>query len=417
MESKNEFVALMSLDWADQSHQGCLQAAGCDVEEFRLQQKPSEIQEWAGKLRARFKGGKIAVAIEQKRGPLIYALMKYELFVIFPLNTTAVKNYRKALRASGAKDDCSDARLQLLFLRNHMGQLRRMEPDRKLTRQLRMFVEARRKMVDGATAVSNQITALLKEYYPAALDLVGDIKTSLACDLLGKWPCLEAIKRVRPEELRDFYYKRNCRSKEAVERRIRLIYEAVALIDEKPILAAYCVILRSLVHQLRALLKEINSFDRRIEKIFSLHPDISFYKSLPAAGAALEPRLAVVFGDDRNKFDSAVAVSNFTGISPVTHQSGKKKTVVFRLAAPKFARQSLIEFAAHTITKSTWAASYYRKCRQEGKSHNAAVRALAFKWIRILYRCWKNRVPYDETIYLDALKRKNVPWLTFTNAG
>lgn len=412
MLEQKEFVALMSLDWADRAHEGCLQVVGSEeIEKFKLQQKASVIAEWVGILRSRFKGGKIAVAVEQKRGPLIYALMKYELFVIFPLNTTAAKNYRKALRASGAKDDPSDAFIQLLFLRNHIGQLRRLEPDGALTRQLRILVEARRKTVDQSTRLSNQITALLKEYYPIGLDVVGNLKTLLACDLLDKWPSLQAIQKAGLEKVRQFYYKGNCRHKETIEQRLRLICEAVPLIDEKPIVAAYVLTLRPLLHQLRLMLKEVKKLDRAIEKNFRLHPDKSLYKSLPSAGDALEPRLAVVFGDDRNRFDSALAVSNLTGVSPVTVRSGKMKTVLFRLGAPKFARQSLIEFAGQTIRKSVWASLYYQKCRSEGKSHNAAIRVVAYKWIRILYRCWKNRVTYDETVYLAALSRRKVPWL------
>jgi hypothetical protein len=44
--------------------------------------------------------------------------------------------------------------------------------------------------------------------------------------------------------------------------------------------------------------------------------------------------------------------------------------------------------------------------RDQGKAHQAAVRALAFKWIRILYRCWQNRTLYDESTYLQALTQR-----------
>lgn len=412
MNWKEEFAALMSLDWADQGHQGCLQPKECDgIESFHIEQKASAIDQWAGQLRTRFKGSKIAVAVEQKRGPLIYALMKYEIFVIFPLTTTSVKNYRKALRPSGAKDDPSDAWIQLLFLRNHISELKRIEPESTLTRQLRMLVECRRKMVDRSTALSNQIIALLKEYYPTALELVGDVKTSLACDFLSKWPCLETIKRVKADRLRSFYYKRNCRSRDTIERRLKTISEAFPLINEKPILAVYVFTLRSLVEQLRLLLKQIEKFDQQIEHIFNDHPDLTLYRSLPAAGPVLEPRLAVVFGEDRSKFESAASIANLIGVSPVHISSGKMKAVVFRRAAPKFARQSLIEFAAHSISQSVWASAYYHKCRNQGKGHQAAIRAVAYKWIRILFRCWKNHLPYDENIYLAALRKRNIPWL------
>lgn len=135
--TENDFVALIGLDWADVKHAGKLIDVKTGLkEDFELEQKAGAIQEWVGILRKRYNGGKIAVALEQKRGALIYALMKYELFVIFPLNTTAVCNYRKALRASGAKDDISDADLQLEFLRAHIHRLKSWKPDSVITRQL-----------------------------------------------------------------------------------------------------------------------------------------------------------------------------------------------------------------------------------------------------------------------------------------
>ena len=33
--------------------------------------------------------------------------------------------------------------------------------------------------------------------------------------------------------------------------------------------------------------------------------------------------------------------------------------------------------------------------------------ALAFKWMRILYRCWIDRQPYREEIYLASLAKRN----------
>jgi hypothetical protein len=86
--------------------------------------------------------------------------------------------------------------------------------------------------------------------------------------------------------------------------------------------------------------------------------------------------------------------------------------VHWRLACPKFLRQTFHEFANASRKKSRWARAYYEQQRQRGASHHAAVRALAYKWIRVLYRCWKDRTPYDEQVYVKALQRHHSPlWL------
>lgn len=149
-----------------------------------------------------------------------------------------------------------------------------------------------------------------------------------------------------------------------------------------------------------------------MEKLFGQHPDHDLFDGLPGAGEALAPRLATAFGSDRNRYRSADEVQKFSGVAPVTEQSGKTKWVHWRMACPKFVRQSFHEFAAASCQKSLWARAYYQQQRKAGADHHAAVRSLAYKWIRILYRCWKDRTPYDEQVYLQSLKRHRSPlWL------
>lgn len=130
---------------------------------------------------------------------------------------------------------------------------------------------------------------------------------------------------------------------------------------------------------------------------------------MPGAGPILAPRLLVAFGEQRERFQTAADIQKYSGIAPVTERSGKKCWVHWRWQCPTFFRQTFVEWAAQTINKSFWAGEFYRQQREKGSSHNAAVRALAFKWIRILFRCWKSGRSYDESLYLQALKRRGSP--------
>ena len=139
--------------------------------------------------------------------------------------------------------------------------------------------------------------------------------------------------------------------------------------------------------------------------------DPRYFSALPGAGPSLAPRLLVAFGEQRERFDCAAAVQKYAGIAPVTERSGKKHWVHWRWQCPTFLRQTFVEWAAQTINKSFWAGAYYRQQRDKGCTYQAAVRALAFKWIRILYRCWQTKTPYNESVYLNALKRRGSPLL------
>jgi hypothetical protein len=144
---------------------------------------------------------------------------------------------------------------------------------------------------------------------------------------------------------------------------------------------------------------------------YQAHPDFPLFDALPGAGAVFAPRLLVAFGAQRERFPSAEARQKYAGIAPVTERSGKKSWVHWRWQCPTFLRQTFVEWAAESTRHAFWAQVYYQQQRDKGKAHQAAVRALAFKWLRILYRCWQTRTPYDESTYLNALKKRGSPLL------
>jgi len=121
----------------------------------------------------------------------------------------------------------------------------------------------------------------------------------------------------------------------------------------------------------------------------------------------LIPRLIAAFGTRRERYESAYQLQCYSGIAPVKVASGRTQLIRFRRACPKFLRQTFHEYALHSIQKSEWARAYYQLQRDRHKSHHAAVRSLAYKWIRIIFRCWKDRKPYDEAIYLQSQRRRS----------
>ena len=162
-----------------------------------------------------------------------------------------------------------------------------------------------------------------------------------------------------------------------------------------------------LVAFLAALRSHIAVFDERIAELVLAHPDGALFASLPGAGPVLVPRLIAAFGTRRDRYQNADEMERYSGIAPVKKASGKTERICFRLACPKFLRQTFHEFASHSIGQSEWAKAYYEHLRNdEKKDHHAAVRSLAFKWIRIIFRCWKDGKPYDEQVYLNSLRRR-----------
>jgi transposase len=172
------------------------------------------------------------------------------------------------------------------------------------------------------------------------------------------------------------------------------------------VLEVSVLIVRRIVQQLTALREAIAEHDQSISKLARSHPDFGIFSSLPGAGPAMTPRLIAAFGTQRDRYATASAIQCYAGIAPVTESSGKQRLVHWRWACPKFLRQTFHEWAWMSTRTSKWARNFYDQQRERNKSHHAAVRALSFKWLRIVFRCWKDRAPYDETRYALAIKRQ-----------
>lgn len=167
----------------------------------------------------------------------------------------------------------------------------------------------------------------------------------------------------------------------------------------------------ALLPQLRALSVSIARFDEEIARLVAKLPDYDLFANLPGAGPTLAPRLLAAFGERRDRFENASAVQKCMGIAPILERSGNKSWIHWRYGCSRFQRQTFVEWAGQTIPRSFWAKAFYDSYRARGGRHQAALRALAFKWIRILYRCWVDRVPYDESRYLMTLQQRGAPLL------
>ncbi len=398
-----EFAAMIAIDWADRKHAWAMETETSKIEMGAIDHTPEAIDVWAAELRMRFGGQSIAVALEQSRGSLVFMLTKYDHLVIFPVHPTVLVNYRKSFRPSGAKDDPSDARLLLDILRLHREKLRRFNPDRPETRTLQFWVEERRKFVPEKTRYSNRLTAHRKMYFPQVLDWFDEIGSNIAAEFLERWPSLDKLQRARPATIERFFINHNSRDPERIKERLEQIRKAVPATTDAAVITSSSAAIVAWAGLLKQVLVAITGYDKQIDELARAHPDYALVKSFPGAGPAMAPRLIAALGSPRERYQSAAEIQRYSGIAPIVASSGKQHWVHWRWACPKFLRQTFHEWALHSIPYSGWAREYYEQQRAKGKRRNTAIRSLAFKWIRILFRCWKDRRPYDEAVYRRAM--------------
>jgi transposase len=410
MQKRVPFAALVGIDWADRKHDVCLCAAGSTRRERSVvPHTPAALRDWAHQLRTRFGGAPVAVCIELSQGPIISALLEHDIFVIFPVQPKTLARYRAAFTTSGAKDDPTDAAFALELLLPD--KLTRLEPESIRMRTLRRLVEARRTLVQDRVRITNRVTAALKAYFPQVLDWFRDKEAAVFADFVERWPTLELVQRARSETLAAFFRAHNVRYQNAIDRRIAAIRQELPLTTDPAAIQPNRLLVEVLLPQLRAACAAIDRLDDEIGKLAPELPDYALFRALPGAGEALAPRLLVAFGERRERFPDAASLQQYAGIAPITKRSGNKSSVHWRYRCPTFLRQTFIEWVGQTIPRSFWANAFYSSCKARGMQHQAALRALAFKWIRILYRCWVDRVPYDEARYLLALQKRQAPLL------
>ena len=403
---------VVGIDWADTAHVLCLIDSEGRTEIDTLQQSPQAIDEWVADLGRRFPGKTIAIALEQSKGPLIHALMKYGQLVLYPINPKQLSRYRDAIHPSGGKDDPGDAKLLALFLKRHAEQLRPWKPDTEATRKLARYTEIRRKVVEERTRLTLKLNSTLKQYFPLMTELFPR-KLPLMLAVLRRWPSLAKLKRVHIKTLHSVMKEHGITNPDKQTKVTGAVRAAVHLTRDKAIVEPNAVYAQMLARQIGDLSRTIEQLDEEIAVATEKHPDQKIFRALPGAGDALVPRMIAALGSDRDRYQSAAEIQCQCGIAPVTRQSGKTRHVSRRYACPKFFRQTFHEFSDHARKWSRWSAAYYRQRREAGCKHNAAVRALAFKWIRIIYRLWKTHSIYDENLHIQQLEKRNSPLAKF----
>jgi transposase len=327
--------------------------------------------------------------------------------VLYPIHPATAKDFRKALYPSGRKSDPVDADVLLEFLLRHRDRLRVWQPDTPQTRELQFLVEDRRRIVDEKTRCLLRLTQRLKMYFPQVLCWFGSADSTLLWQFLERWPDLKSLRRARRSTLEAFLNADRRLAPPQMEELWPAIQAAVPATEDLAVISSATLWVKSTLRQLQLLRGSIQEYDRRIRQLTETHPDFPIVDSFPALGQALAPRVIAALGSQRSRFANAGQLQSYTGIAPVTEASGHQCWIHFRRACPKFVRQTFQEWAHHSLARCQWARTYYDQQRALGKRHQAILRSLAFKWIRILYRCWVNHTPYDDAAYSAALARRS----------
>ena len=418
LHSDQSAPVLIALDRGDHEIHAAILATGSTTPTQESFAAGSEsLHGFLASLRQRFPGTPLHIAFEQPAPGLLHALMDNPDVELYPMNPAQTARFRDVLNSSRKKDDPTEALVILELLKTHREHFPKWVPESDNMRLLRMLVEGRRKTIDDRTQSILALVSLLKNYYPQALELCGDsVSSPIALDFLKRWPTLQSLKKATPECIRSFLYQHNARSEKAIAARLERIENSIPLTNDGPLLEASTLRLQMLLSQIRTLNTHIATYEKRIATVADNEPASTVMRSFPGSGPTMGPRLTAAFGTKKENFPDAASMACLSGIAPVVKRSGKSSSTQRRLARPLFLHQSFLEYADISIRFCPWAHAFFKMKRTQGKSRWEALRALAFKWIRIMHHCWNTNTLYDDDLYTNQLRKKASPLIPFLDA-
>ena len=399
-------AAWIGWDWADQKHDIFLESAEGRTEKIKLPHQPDRLHAWFKELGQRFEQRKVVLAIEACQSALLPIFLQYSFLELYFINPKSLACFREAVRPSGSKSDELDCKLACQLVKAHRSLLSEFVVEDESTRELSLLVGYRRDLVDQRSALANQLKSILKVYYPLAVELLQeDTTTGLAADFILKFPTLRALQQSSLHEVRKFFKGHGCRLTQGLEERLESVAPAVAVTQDAAWNNPHSFMACAVAEQLKSVIGRVEQIAEHICILVEQHPNYALAQSLPGAAEVLEARIVAVLGTRLEACPSAETLAVRDGVAPRRIQSGNSCLTVRRLAKPQFEHQTWIEYAKSSLLTCTWAQAFVEAKRKEGKSYYTAVRALAFKWIRIIHACWKKGTVYNEATYLAALNK------------
>lgn len=387
------------LDWASQTHAACvINEHGSVSVQFEIKHDDAGLAELSRRLRA---AGAKAVAIERPSGLIVDALIEGG-FTVVPIHPNVVKATRPRYRSHGGKSDASDAYLLADLLRTDGHRFKPLAAQSDDIRALRALVRGRDDLVATRVQLANQLRSLLQSYWTGAAEVFADVDSSIALAFIQRYPTPESTSRLGPKRMAAFCAQHAYSGRRSAQDLLARLHQAPAVTLGELEMEAKGELALSLARTLDRLVDQIRLLTSRIEHHVGSIEDGRILMSFPRAGRVCAAQILSELGSVRERFDSDEHLAAEAGVAPVTYASGKSRTVAFRWACNHRLRAALTCMADNSRHVNAWAASVYAKARARGCDHPHAVRILARAWLRVIWRAWTDRKPYDPALHVGA---------------
>ena len=389
-------IRYAGLDWASRTHAVCvIDEHGSVHLQFEINHDAAGLAELCRRLRS---AGVTAVAIERPSGLIVDALLEAG-FSVVPIHPNVVKATRPRYRSHGGKSDASDAYLLADLLRTDGHRFKPLAPQSDDIRALRALVRGRDDLVDTRVQLANQLRSLLQSFWPGAAEVFADVDSPIGLAFILRYPTPESAARLGPKRMAAFCSQHAYSGRRSADALLQRLHQAPAVTLGELEMEAKGELALSLARTLERLVEQIRLLSSRIEHHVGSIDDGRILMSFPRAGRICAAQILAELGSVRERFDSDEHLAAEAGVAPVTYASGKHKAVTFRWACNHRLRTAVTCLADNSRHANAWAASVYAKARARGCDHPHAVRILSRAWLRVIWRAWIDRKPYDPALH------------------
>lgn len=394
-------VIFAGIDWSEQHHDvQVMDSEGRSLTRARVTEGLEGLRRLHALLADHAEDpAEVVIGVETDRGLLVGALVAAG-YQVYAVNPKAVDRYRDRHALSRAKSDGGDAKVLADLVRTDRHNHRQVAGDSELAEAVKVTARAHQSLIWTRQRQVNQLRSALREYYPGALVAFGnDLAHPDALAVLAKAPTPELGRRLSTAQIASAL--RRAGRRRNVEGRAAAIRDALRApqLAAPPLIAdAYGDTAKALVAVITALSAQIDELESALAERFEKHPDADILRSLPGLGIVLGARVLGEFGDDPNRYAHAKARKNYAGSSPITKQSGNRKTVLARFIRNRRLADALTWWAFCSMHASPGAKAFYQRHRAQGDTHHQALRVLSNRWVGILHGCLHHRRTYEEHI-------------------
>ncbi len=384
------------LDWASRIHAVCVIDEHASVcKQWEVAHDADGLRDLMRQLRALHV---VRIAIERPSGLLVDALMQAG-FEVVPIHPNAVKASRPRYRSHGGKSDASDAYLLADLLRTDGHRFKPLAAQSDDIRALRALVRGRDDLVATRVQLANQLRALLESYWAGAAEVFADVDSPIALAFIQRYPTPDAAARLGPKRMAAFCAQHAYSGRRSAEELLQRLRQATSAASGELEMDAKGELACALGRTLAKVVEQIRLLSSRIEHHVAHCDDGLILMSFPRAGRICAAQILAELGSVRERFDSDEHLAAEAGVAPVTYASGKHKAVVWRWACNHRLRAALTTLADNSRHANAWAAAIYAKARSRGCDHPHAIRILSRAWLRVIWRAWIDRKPYDPALH------------------